>query len=248
MAQPLTDSILALTRYANETTGASDTTLSDAVETLVEGYGQGGGENHETDILSGELSGEYTNEDVIYLKNNALSYEPFLTKVNFPNLETVNGNALYNCQRLAEINLPKLRKATTNYNFASCPLLERFVAPSIYGVFGAFSFQYDRALSIVDCGGSFDGFGGQVFTGCSVLKTLILRPASLVSLGNINNFNSTPFASGGTGGTLYVPQSLISSYQSATNWSTILGYANNQILPIEGSIYETQYADGTPIE
>ena len=115
-------------------------------------------------------------------------------------------------------------------------------------VFGAFSFQYDRALSIVDCGGSFDGFGGQVFTGCSVLKTLILRPASLVSLGNINNFNSTPFASGGTGGTLYVPQSLISSYQSATNWSTILGYANNQILPIEGSIYETQYADGTPIE
>ena len=43
MAQPLTDAINALTRYANETTGASDTTLSDAVETLVEGYGQGGG-------------------------------------------------------------------------------------------------------------------------------------------------------------------------------------------------------------
>lgn len=43
MAQPLTDAINALTRYANETTGASDTTLSDAVETLVAGYGQGGG-------------------------------------------------------------------------------------------------------------------------------------------------------------------------------------------------------------
>ena len=43
MAQPLTDAINALTRYANETTGASDTTLSDAVETLVEGYGHGGG-------------------------------------------------------------------------------------------------------------------------------------------------------------------------------------------------------------
>lgn len=43
MAQPLTDAINALTRYANETTGQSDTTLSDAVETLVEGYGQGGG-------------------------------------------------------------------------------------------------------------------------------------------------------------------------------------------------------------
>lgn len=42
MTQPLTDAINALTRYANETTGQSDQTLSDAVETLVEGYGQGG--------------------------------------------------------------------------------------------------------------------------------------------------------------------------------------------------------------
>lgn len=40
---PLTDAIQALTTYANETTGASDTTLSEAVATLVAGYGQGGG-------------------------------------------------------------------------------------------------------------------------------------------------------------------------------------------------------------
>ena len=41
MAQPLTDSILALTRYANETTGADDPDLSSAVRTLCDGYGQG---------------------------------------------------------------------------------------------------------------------------------------------------------------------------------------------------------------
>ena len=39
MSTPLTDSINALTAYANETTGAEDTTLSDAVHTLVNGYG-----------------------------------------------------------------------------------------------------------------------------------------------------------------------------------------------------------------
>ncbi len=39
----LTSRIQALTTYANEVTGASDTTLSDAVATLAEGYGQGGG-------------------------------------------------------------------------------------------------------------------------------------------------------------------------------------------------------------
>ena len=41
MSTPLTDSINALTTYANEITGASDTTLSDAVHTLASGYGVG---------------------------------------------------------------------------------------------------------------------------------------------------------------------------------------------------------------
>lgn len=39
---PLTDSIEALTTYANQITGASDTNLSDAVYTLAQGYGGGG--------------------------------------------------------------------------------------------------------------------------------------------------------------------------------------------------------------
>ena len=42
MPQPLTDAINALTTYANTVTGASDTTLSDAVATLASGYGGGG--------------------------------------------------------------------------------------------------------------------------------------------------------------------------------------------------------------
>lgn len=49
MAQPLTDAIEALTTYANTVTGASDTTLSDAVATLADGYGGGGGANWITD-------------------------------------------------------------------------------------------------------------------------------------------------------------------------------------------------------
>lgn len=48
MAQPLTDAINALTRYANETTGADDQTLSEAVGTLVAGYGQGGSDMWQT--------------------------------------------------------------------------------------------------------------------------------------------------------------------------------------------------------
>ena len=42
MATPLTDAINALTTYANEITGKSDTTLSSAVGSLADGYGGGG--------------------------------------------------------------------------------------------------------------------------------------------------------------------------------------------------------------
>lgn len=41
MSTPLTDRINALTAYSNQKTGASDTTLSDAVTRLVAGYGGG---------------------------------------------------------------------------------------------------------------------------------------------------------------------------------------------------------------
>lgn len=58
MSQPLTDAINALTTYANTVTGASDTTLSDAVGTLAAGYGGGGGL---TVVASGTYTGAGTN-------------------------------------------------------------------------------------------------------------------------------------------------------------------------------------------
>lgn len=105
-------------------------------------------------------------------------------------------------------------------------------------------FQGCTALEAIDCRG---GIANGSFNGCAKLAIVVIRTTSVSALGSINAFANTPFASGKAGGTLYVPQALIANYQSATNWSTILGYANNNIQAIEGSIYETQYVDGTPI-
>ena len=86
--------------------------------------------------------------------------------------------------------------------------------------------------------------------------TFIIRGSSVLPLSNINAFTATnTWKSSGTGGTLYVPNSLISAYQSASNWSTILGYTNNQIKSIESTHTDPTapfdmtlyYADGTPI-
>ncbi len=102
-------------------------------------------------------------------------------------------------------------------------------------------------LKELDFGTRLSRIRSSAFSNNSNFAVLVLRRNGVTTLDNTNAFNSTKFASGSTGGTLYVPQAQIANYQSATNWSTILGYTNNQILPIEGSIYETQYADGTPI-
>lgn len=81
----------------------------------------------------------------------------------------------------------------------------------------------------------------------SGLETLILRNNSVCSMAAVNCFAGTPFSSSGTGGTLYVPSNLITSYESNANWNTILSYTNNSIQAIEGSQYENYYADGTPV-
>lgn len=130
-----------------------------------------------------------------------------------------------------------------------CTALKCFVGTGTRTLNGA-SVQGCSALTDVDLGVGGGTLAANCLNGCVALNHVILRGSQITVLANINAFNNTPFASGKAGGTLYVPSALISSYQSATNWSTIFGYGNgaqNQILPIEGSIYETQYADGTPI-
>ena len=82
---PLTDSIEALTTYANQTTGASDTNLSDAVYRLVQGYGSGGDSAFEIEeVVVGENS--VTNmEDAHDYFFNSWSIGTFLFLKETPN-------------------------------------------------------------------------------------------------------------------------------------------------------------------
>ncbi len=154
---------------------------------------------------------------------------------------------LSGCTSLESVSLPKIT-TLGGQCFRGCTSLEIIVLPSATSFGGNNTFQNCTALKVADFGAPTRLGNVEFFINCSQLTTVILRTPSVCSLTNINNIASgTPFASTGTGGTLYVPSALISDYQSATNWSTVLGYENNSIQAIEGSIYETQYADGTPI-
>lgn len=162
--------------------------------------------------------------NVVSAGQDAFRYN-YITAFNLPKLQTAGQSLFYQSFSVEQITLPALVTANVQNLFAYCDnLLAVDIGPNLTGMLGTFTFYNS-----------------------SKLITIILRSNTQINLNHVNAFNNTPFASNGSGGTLYVPQALIADYQAATNWSTILGYSSNQILPIEGSIYETQYADGTPI-
>jgi len=131
--------------------------------------------------------------------------------------------------------------------FQDCTSLVGLVLPNLASLSHYGTMQSCSNLEYADIGGTFERVQIRTFQNCAKLSVIVIRNATVAGLANTNALDGTPFASGKSGGTLYVPQSLISTYESTSNWSTILGYADNQIKAIEGSIYENAYADGTPI-
>lgn len=175
-----------------------------------------------------------------YFSNNC----PNLKKIVMPNLETVDGtNAFSNCGINMPVFIPKANLFTSI--FAGCSQLQTVVFLKI-NTSNQKCFQNCTSLKTVDILGN-PSFAAANFQSCTNLDTIILRRNGVVAM-TTQQFGDTKFKASGTGGKLYVPSNQISNYESATNWSSLLsGNANNQILAIEGSIYETQYADGTPI-
>ena len=131
--------------------------------------------------------------------------------------------------------------------------LETFVGRALTGTVNSM-FMYCTNLVAVDIlGGSTLNIDMLRFdTKCNVL---VLRSSTLTPLSNYNTFRGSCYASGAAGGTIYIPKSLYDhlgdggeyDYKSATSWSTVDGYGTITWAQIEGSYYETHYADGTTI-
>ena len=194
-----------------------------------------------------------------------------LTAIDFPELTAVTSNAFNGCTSATSMNLPKVTSVAVQgfystrvphiylpslttlsggknfMNASSNSAVQTIVLPAFTTHATGEGFRNNAGLTAADFG-AVNGLYANDFNGCTNLTTLILRKtASITALNATSVFTGTPFASGGSGGTIYVPAALIATYQAATNWATIDGYGTITWAQIEGSIYETQYADGTPI-
>ena len=205
----------------------------------------GGGTSAEDGMLDGSLSGVYTNNNVVSLRDQALSNCKSVTGIIMPNVAITGTNAFYNCDHVTSISLPSLRSSGV-YALANMKALTAVALPAFTGSTPNFFMMGDTALAQADFGPSTNGLGGQAFGSCSALRTVVLRRSSAIVSCGSNTFNGTPFASGGAGGTIYIPKALYDhlgdgtalDYKAATNWSVIDGYGTITWAQIEGSQYE----------
>lgn len=221
--------------------GNSELAITDAGESSA---------NELDSFITREISGVYTNDRVTKVGQSGFGGCASLISVDLPNVVTVEDSGFYNCKLLKSVNLPKVTSIGDNgfnstglesISLPSCTTLgsSSFFAtqqlvlailPLVTSISG-FCFNYSSVQKIDTS--SLTSIKNSAFYNTKQLDTLILRNSSVCALENVNAFQDTKIAAGA--GYIYVPDNLVDSYKTATNWVTFA----NQIKPIselEGTI------------
>lgn len=179
----LTPKIEALTAYANEITGKNDTTLSDAVASLADGYGGGGGgvsDGYEITALDAngfptavDHYGTEVHRQQYWNRTSSDGFWKNLETITFKDIVTsIEPYAFSNCSKLV---LPDLSHVTSisGYAFQGC---STFTAVSVSGIALLSNYLFASCSSLTDvylpkctnCSGQ------RAFSGCSSLETVQL--------------------------------------------------------------------------
>lgn len=156
----------------------------------------------------------------------------------------ITGNPFENNSVITKITAPSLTQVSYNNCFKTLSALQYFIAPSCTWV-AAGGISYCNNLLGIDT--KMDSFGSLAFAGNTKLTTMIIRKSDAIcTAGQTNAFNANTITTTKPLN-IYVPSTLKSSYESATNWSTWVNEGKIIFHAIEGSTYETHYVDGTTI-
>lgn len=210
-----------------------------------------GGGGNDDDILSGSLTGIYENSTVTELRYGAFYDCKTVQQIILPSVTKMGEGVFRNCQAVTLISAVNCIQIV-NYLINGCNNLLTVALPKVNELRNN-ALEKSTSIKTIDILGG--KINGNAFNGDTSLDTLIIRAASVSNLVNVSAFNNTPFASGGSGGTIYIPKALYdhlgdgssSDYRNQTNWGAVYNYGTITFAKIEGSIYENAYADGTPI-
>lgn len=174
-----------------------------------------------------------------------------LAITELPNgVTTINTSAFQYCNNITSISCEGAitmlgtsaftGSSTYPMSLTSASFPNMVLSSNIGTVFGHNTSVYAcQLLEFCDIGSTV-GIAASAFANCYALEKLVLRRSDAIcALANVSAFTNTPMSGyNNLTGTVYVPSALISSYQAATNWSTLYNNGTVTFSAIEGSKYE----------
>lgn len=155
-----------------------------------------------------------------FIRSYAFNNYEMLKTVYLPNCTRVNDNAFNGCLNLETVYLPNC-SYIGKYCFYNCKF--SFISVSLNAlIIDDFAFADCLNLHFVDLTNC-NQINRYAFRYCSNLESIYINYSSVASLA-VNVFQAT-----NSSFKVYVPSSLVSDYQAATNWSDY----SNRIFPIE---------------
>lgn len=215
--------------------------FGDAVDAIT-----GGGADHSVEdaIITRSISGAYSNDRITTVGVCAFLGCQDLTAIDLPNVTQVKRNAFESCKLLQTINLPKVTKfdrevfvntaipqadfplvttmesgcfkMASKLTFANLPLVTDLPADTFR----------NSTIRTADFA-AITNINRTAFTDCTSFETLIIRTPSVCVISDISVALRGSKIAAGTG-YIYVPDNLVDSYKTATNWVALA----NQIKPI----------------
>ena len=212
----------------------------------VDAISSGGGADYSVEdaIITGSISGAYSNNRITTVGVCAFLGCLALTAIDLPNVTQIKRNAFESCRLLQTINLPKVTtfdrevflntaiqqadfplvttigdgcfKQASKLTSANLPLITTLPADAFRG----------SSIRTADFA-AVTNINRTAFTDCTSLETLIIRTPSVCVISDISVALRGSKIAAGTG-YIYVPDNLADSYKAATNWVTLA----NQIKPI----------------
>ena len=150
---------------------------------------------------------------LINIYSSSFQYCVHLTEVSFPLVTLIGDSAFVNCTRLTEVSFPSAITIRADA-FNSCSSLTEVSFPSVTEI-GNGAFYNCTGLTKASFP-ALTSMSSIVFYGCTNLTTVILgNTEQVATLSNTNAFNNADNA------IIYVPDALVSSYKSASNWSSL---------------------------
>lgn len=168
--------------------------------------------------------------NVTYLSYSIFHYCSSLNTVNLPKVTSLYAYTFSNCKNLTSIYLPNVSRFNGEYNFGQCYNLITISVPELTYIYGS-DFQYCSALETISFPKlSMFGLYSSCFIGCKNLKSIYLMNSSMVyfsrySSQNWKIFDGSPVTHssylGGIYASIYVPSSLLTTYQTDSGWASI---------------------------